>query len=176
MSIKALTIYFSMIFVLLQPQASVQAADYDINRSGDFDTDSKGWDEYERLVKHLQQATPILSSSRESDFEEAHYLALKLSEYGHKGSMTYLAGFYSKFKFGTGLSLEDQEVVNTDFVIALMWANLAATKSRDHPHYSPSYSNKYIIEYVTRRMSRNEIQEANKLTRDCKRKKYKNCG
>ena len=81
----------------------------------------------------------------------------KAAEQGHASAQTNIGIMYAK---GNG--------VPEDYAMAYMWWNLASAQG-----YNNAKHNKDI---VAKRMTREQIAEAQKLSRECSAKEYKNCG
>ena len=73
----------------------------------------------------------------------------------------------AKAQYSLGVMYDNGEGVPEDKVLAYMWWNLAAANGDDG-----ASKNKGII---TKNMTSSQIAEAQKLSRDCLRKNYKNC-
>ncbi len=73
----------------------------------------------------------------------------------------------ARAQFNLGHMYEKGVCVLEDDVIAYMWFNLAGAEGNDI-----AINNKKIL---TGRMTRSQIEEAQKLSRECLKKEYKNC-
>ena len=92
----------------------------------------------------------------QKDYKQAVYWLRKAAEQGDASAQYNLGGMYVK---GQG--------VIKDIVYAYMWWNLASANVDNH-----AVKNREIAET---RMTSAQIAEAQKLARECVRKKYKGC-
>ena len=70
-------------------------------------------------------------------------------------------------QYNLGVMYDEGKGVKQDYVRAYMWFNLAASKG-----YKNGSKNR---EKVTKKMTPAQIADAQKMVRDCEKKKYKNC-
>ena len=70
-------------------------------------------------------------------------------------------------QYNLGVMYDEGKGVKQDYVRAYMWFNLAASKG-----YKNGSKNR---EKVTKKMTPAQIADAQKMARDCEKKKYKNC-
>lgn len=73
----------------------------------------------------------------------------------------------AKSQYNLGLMYDNGEGVPEDDVIAYMWWNLAAAEGIDGAVHNKSV--------ISKRMTSSQIAEAQELSRECLKKKYKNC-
>jgi len=89
------------------------------------------------------------------DYKQAFKWYRRAAEQGEADSQNNLAGMY----------YEGQGVLQ-DHVLAYMWVNLAAAQN--------SYYKK-IVNLLEKKMSPSQLEEGQKLSRECLRKNYKGC-
>ena len=97
-----------------------------------------------------------IAAYEKGDYKTAMKLWKPLAEHGNFSAQLYL-----------GLMYYHGEGVPEDRVLAYMWWNLAAANG-----YEDASTNKGII---AKSMTSSQIAEAQKLSRECPKKNYKNC-
>ena len=97
-----------------------------------------------------------LAEYKKGDYKTAMKLWRPMAEQGYAGA-----------QYALGVMYDNGEGVPEDKVLAYMWWNLAAANCIED-----ASTNKGII---AKRMTSSQIAEAQKLSRECLRKNYKNC-